>query len=674
MKELFQWVPWFGELAKAVGEGRREGLVEAAKNVDWAGGKCVVLAQGEEKADPLTFFYHLGAIAKSKRRETVYASVAEAFGIESDLDYSLDSGFIFPTPDPRFVMFTNSEGPELFWEMFDRARGQDGTSYGADIADTFTRTLQIKGVGVPKLTQVLFLINPRVFLPFDAAAVLPLGIGTLKKNPAKMSWAEYVDEMGRIRTAFPGCQPYEINVIGYLWTSGEFPRKGNRWYQIGTGEDGWPDFRDNHCVHLDGQGDMDRPAEGEILPAFKQDDGFDEPEPGDVVLVRTGTQEGRGIGIVYRNDYGERPHQNRRIHVLWVNKERAPLAAKMPAVRFSRVGRTAYKAFARSAAYSATLDLLQPPTPGTGGSGLEEKNINTLYAEFYQPLVARLQEKGVQPVGSIPPMPARRSWPGARTTASTTSSAWPGTRGSSRRSAGSWPTPKPKRSGGAGPPAGSPSSPMPHSQAGPASAGSRQGGAPARQVHPRFVVTSLPDTFSARTVYDVYCPRGNMEAIKEQQLDLFSDRTSASRFAANQLRLLFSAFASILFQALRRALHGTPLARATARSASSSSRSAPASWSRCVGSRSPWTPHTRPPPPSHASTPEYQGNDFRDTRSSRSSGDHCAAGPKKLAQAAVPATLASLKHGRRVACSCSTCSLGRNSAPTLPERPSAVTV
>ena len=379
------------ELAKAVGEGRREGLVEAAKNVDWAGGKCAVLAQGEEKADPLTFFYHLGAIAKSKRRETVYASVAEAFGIESDLDYSLDSGFIFPTPDPRFVMFKNSEGPELFWEMFDRARGQDGTSYGADIADTFTRTLQIKGVGVPKLTQVLFLINPRAFLPFDAAAVLPLGIGTLKKHPAKMSWAGYVDEMGKVRAAFPDCQPYEINVIGYLWTSGEFPRKGNRWYQIGTGEDGWPDFRNNHCVHLDGQGDMDRPAEGEILPAFKQDDGFDEPEPGDVVLVRTGTQEGRGIGIVYRNDYGERPHQNRRIHVLWVNKERAPLAAKMPAVRFSRVGRTAYKAFAKSAAYSATLDLLQPPTPGT--------NINTLYAEFYQPLVARLHQEGVQPVG-----------------------------------------------------------------------------------------------------------------------------------------------------------------------------------------------------------------------------------------------------------------------------------
>ena len=375
---LFDWVPWFRELAEAVGKVRQEGLVAAANNIDWAGGKVSVLSRGEETADPLTFFYHLAAIAKSKRRKTVYASVAEAFGIESDLDYSLDSGFIFPTPDPRFVMFKNSEGPSLFWEMFDWARGQDGTSYGADLADTFTRTLQIKGVGVPKLTQVLFLINPRAFLPFDAAAVMPLGIGTLKKHPANMSWDEYVHEMGNIRAAFPGCHGYEINVIGYLWTSKRFPREGNRWFQVGTTEDGWRGFRDNHWVHHGGQGDKQQ---------------LDEPKPGDVVLVRSGTQEGRGIGIVYRNDYRDQSHRNGRIHVLWVNKEHAALAANLPTVGFSEADLTAYEAFAKSAAYSPTLGLLQPPRRPPG------KNTNTLYAEFYQPLVARLGQKGVQPVG-----------------------------------------------------------------------------------------------------------------------------------------------------------------------------------------------------------------------------------------------------------------------------------
>ena len=349
MKELFQWVPWFRELAHAVGGARREGLVEAAKHVDWARGKCAVLAQGEEKADPLTFFYHLGAIAKSNRRETVYESVAEAFGIESYLDYSLDSGFIFPTPPGLAVMFTGAD-PRIFWEMFDRARRQDGTSYGADIADSFTRTLQIKGVGIPKLTQVLFLINPQAFLPFDTAAVLPLGIGTLKRNPAKMSWDEYVDEMARIREAFPGCHGSEINVIGYMWTSGQVPRNGIRWYQIGASDGEWHDFRDNNWVYLSGQGDQQR-------------GGLDEPKRGDVILVRSGTREGRGIGIVYRNDYRDRSRRDRRIHVLWINKNQAPLATDLPAVGFSRAGRAAFEAFANSDAYSETMRMLEPPQP-----------------------------------------------------------------------------------------------------------------------------------------------------------------------------------------------------------------------------------------------------------------------------------------------------------------------
>ena len=394
MKELFQWVPWFRELARAVGEGRREGLVEQAKMVDWAGKKRAVLAEGEDKADPLTFFYHLASIAggKAEKRETVYASVAEVFGIESDFDYSRKDGFIFPIPPGLQVRFNNTgANPQLLWEMFDQARVLDGTSYGTVSADTFAKVLQINGVAVPKLTQVLFLINPKAFLPFDAAAVLPLGIGRFTKPPAKMSWAEYVDEMGSVRDAFPGCHGYEINVIGYLWTSGEFPRKGNRWYQIGTGEDGWRDFRDNHCAHLGGQADMDRPEEGEYR--------LDEPKRGDVILVRSGTQEGRGIGIVYHNDYGERSHQNDRIHVLWVNKKRAPLAAKMPAVRFSRVGRTSYEAFAKCDAYSATVGLMQPPQWGTEGSRSANGDTNTLYAEFYRPLVARLHQEGIQPVG-----------------------------------------------------------------------------------------------------------------------------------------------------------------------------------------------------------------------------------------------------------------------------------
>ena len=51
--------------------------------------------------------------------------------------------------------------------------------------------------------------------------------------------------------------------------------------------------------------------------------------------------------------------------------------------------------------------------------------------------------------------------------------------------------------------------------------------------------------------------------IKEQQLDLFADRTSAHEMRANQLRLYFSSFAYVLLHGLRRlGARGTELARA----------------------------------------------------------------------------------------------------------------
>jgi hypothetical protein len=85
--------------------------------------------------------------------------------------------------------------------------------------------------------------------------------------------------------------------------------------------------------------------------------------------------------------------------------------------------------------------------------------------------------------------------------------------------------------------------------------------------NPRFIVTSLPASATdARTLYeDVYCARGEIEnRIKEQQLDLFADRTSAATMRANQLRLWFASFAYVLLDALRRiGLRHTQFASAT---------------------------------------------------------------------------------------------------------------
>ena len=92
--------------------------------------------------------------------------------------------------------------------------------------------------------------------------------------------------------------------------------------------------------------------------------------------------------------------------------------------------------------------------------------------------------------------------------------------------------------------------------------------------NPRFIVTNLSEEsidpaarFAPRRLYkELYCARGEMEnRIKEQQLDLFSDRTSTSLMSSNQLRLWFSTLAQLLVEILRaHALVGTRLAKATA--------------------------------------------------------------------------------------------------------------
>jgi hypothetical protein len=86
------------------------------------------------------------------------------------------------------------------------------------------------------------------------------------------------------------------------------------------------------------------------------------------------------------------------------------------------------------------------------------------------------------------------------------------------------------------------------------------------KANPRFVVTSLaPERLQASTLYrKVYCARGDMEnRIKEQQLEMFADRTSTATMRANQLRLWIASLAYTLMDELRRvALRTTALAKA----------------------------------------------------------------------------------------------------------------
>jgi len=82
--------------------------------------------------------------------------------------------------------------------------------------------------------------------------------------------------------------------------------------------------------------------------------------------------------------------------------------------------------------------------------------------------------------------------------------------------------------------------------------------------NPRFVISSRYDD-GFKLYYEQYCARGDMEnRIKDQQLDLFADRTSSTRWWTNQWRLILSGFAYTLFERLRVHLKNTPFERMSA--------------------------------------------------------------------------------------------------------------
>jgi len=69
--------------------------------------------------------------------------------------------------------------------------------------------------------------------------------------------------------------------------------------------------------------------------------------------------------------------------------------------------------------------------------------------------------------------------------------------------------------------------------------------------NPRFVVTNLRE--APKTVYAFYCRRGDVEnRLKELHHGLEMDRTSCSKFRANQFRVLLTLAAYVLFQEVRR--------------------------------------------------------------------------------------------------------------------------
>ena len=219
MKEEYIWVPWFSELARKISENGEAYLIEKSTEVNWINDEPALLAYGDENIDPFSFFYFLASKMWINEQETVYSSIHKVFEMEAQCP----GESIIPVPWTNFL-FHNGEDfyPELLWSLFRKAVDNEKT---VD-QQNFSNVLGIPRVGVSKLTQCLFLINPGCFFPVDKQKGLTRILGSSdyarqKEINSENGFIHYESILEKVKKLFPGCEFHEINQFLYLIGSKE---------------------------------------------------------------------------------------------------------------------------------------------------------------------------------------------------------------------------------------------------------------------------------------------------------------------------------------------------------------------------------------------------------------------------------------------------------------------
>lgn len=325
MKEVYSWVPWFQELAQKIADGEPGFLIENAKKVDWVTSKAL-LNFGDENIDPFSFIYFLAQKNTPKQREDVYRSIHEVFELNSIFPTpGWGKTFIIPTPPPHATaLFHNGTDfqPEELWEFFRKCVASPESVRDGD----FSKILEIPQVGMAKITQCLFLINPKKFIPADYT--LPKTLSEKQFQLMKDNdWGSYLEIINELKNIFLGCELYEIGRALYLFST-EYSERNPNYYSVTT------DIRKNEDLPADSlalvtdTGEYGDRWKEEFMNGnavricpIRQEFKLDTVSAGDIILVRKGKTIAYGIGVVERNDYSiEEASRSSRIHVIWLNK------------------------------------------------------------------------------------------------------------------------------------------------------------------------------------------------------------------------------------------------------------------------------------------------------------------------------------------------------------------
>ena len=325
----FDWVPFFQAIChKILGfandtNDREKKLLELAEKTFQRDHSLLKYLT----VDPFSYIYALAQRNTKNQRDIIFTNAKHAFGLIEEVP----TDYIFPTPTPNTLSlffskgnYINMEGitvgNQCLWNLFVQV------IKGDEISDNdFKEALSIKNVGFTKLSQVMFLINPKKFIPFDTQTnSLPVpDLADLKHVISKINqggFSVYQKVMVKLKNSFPGCEFYEINLLnGLINSTNEAQLKvSHKYCQISSWADGqedsdyFNDFVDKNAVWTGGSAGR---TGARVYP-------LTEFNRGDVVLVRRGTKWLGGIGVILNNGYLQNGYNAKsKIQIIWLVKQ-----------------------------------------------------------------------------------------------------------------------------------------------------------------------------------------------------------------------------------------------------------------------------------------------------------------------------------------------------------------
>ena len=258
--------------------------------------------------DPLSFIYELARLWIRKDKKIIYNKVAEEFNIQCDLG-NIDK-WIFLNPIHNTFFYYGNEllDNDIHWNIFIMAKNIDFID-----EKIFQNILEIKNISIAKLTQVLSIIEPDKYIPYDKRTT---NYSQIDYNKNEHQYINYKKHIETIQNLFPKCSLYETSIFMKINDRIKYI-ENRKIYQISSymenGVNGTKDhtdfFHNQSAVYLDG----------------KQSDGgtrypIAEPKKGDIIIARRGNKT-NGIGIIIQNEYSDDIFTlDKRIYVIWINK------------------------------------------------------------------------------------------------------------------------------------------------------------------------------------------------------------------------------------------------------------------------------------------------------------------------------------------------------------------